>query len=522
MTQKYRKFSLLLTASLTALFSSFACLFIMLGSVTSEDRETYHQLLMSLEGETEAAQSSHSIHRRTGLRKDLFFFDKEKQRHLMVSGDYSELHLISEPAHTELIEKMQGVKCRFKQEQETSPSAEKLYDILFIEADRASFSYKTEQLAADQVKIERACTKGPLFDDTPVLMKTTMSGTAEKAWIAHQDKGSHMKAEQFQAVLAEENHTTSDPPIEISSKQALFEGEVLQLQGDVLIKYGEQYTLTGDHAMYQKAELAASPTNPYAGSIVLYASENKRCLAKDAAGNEVRAARMTLDTGTHQVVLYCPEGTFRTGMGSIETEKEMRIFLHNQEGKTALHRVEAEGKTSLTYQDEEKKLSHFLLCDGQVKIDHQKMEARLTSFPNEEKQIFFRNELGEIYADKALIKYRFVEDRVVPQQISLLGNVRIIHRLAAEGEQKQTMHAALADRLDHYPETGEMFLKAASQKRVILYDGQKNVEISAPEVKIVRNKETGKDTIQGIGDVRFKLTAEEFERLRQKCILEKN
>ena len=67
------------------------------------------------------------------------------------------------------------------------------------------------------------------------------------------------------------------------------------------------------------------------------------------------------------ITLRHPAGKLQTSLGTIETEKEMRIFLHRTEDRTELYKVETEGATTITFVDQEKQLSHSLFAMGRSK-----------------------------------------------------------------------------------------------------------------------------------------------------------
>lgn len=64
-----------------------------------------------------------------------------------------------------------------------------------------------------------------------------------------------------------------------------------------------------------------------------------------------------------------------------------------------------------------------------------------------------------------------------------------------------------------------MTLKGQGGNRVLLYDQAKDLQISAPGVLLKRDPITQKETIKGLGDVRFSLVKEEFSELRKKFSL---
>ncbi len=155
-----------------------------------------------------------------------------------------------------------------------------------------------------------------------------------------------------------------------------------------------------------------------------------------------------------------------------------------------------------------------LKCPGEIVVD--KKNYRITLIGNggsEERQIYFNDGMGRAFANLVVLEYN---EAMEPKKISLIGNVKIMNR---EGVLTQYI---LADRADHIFESLQTNFTADKGSRVILFDRPNNLQVSAPGLKITKNPETKKDSIQGMGDVRFKLVEEELEMIRKSFLLEKN
>lgn len=156
----------------------------------------------------------------------------------------------------------------------------------------------------------------------------------------------------------------------------------------------------------------------------------------------------------------------------------------------------------------------ILKCPGEIVVDKKNYRITLISETGDDgKQIFFNDGSGRAYANLVVLEYTEAMD---PKKISLIGNVKIMNR---EGVLTQYI---LTDRADYTFETLQTNFTADKGNRVILFDRPNNLQVSAPGLKITKNPETKKDTIQGIGDVRFQLIEEELEMLRKNFLLEKN
>ena len=70
---------------------------------------------------------------------------------------------------------------------------------------------------------------------------------------------------------------------------------------------------------------------------------------------------------------------------------------------------------------------------------------------------------------------------------------------------------ALADHVEYFPD--EELLVMTAKNRVLFYDEERGMELVAYEVRAKRD-EDGKESVQGVGDVRFLFEADELEKLR--------
>ena len=155
-----------------------------------------------------------------------------------------------------------------------------------------------------------------------------------------------------------------------------------------------------------------------------------------------------------------------------------------------------------------------LKCPGEIVVDKKNhLITLITPGTTPEKQIYYNDGMGRAYANIVVLEYT---EGMEPKKLSLIGNVKIMNR---EGVLTQYI---LADRADYLFESLQTNITADKGNRVILFDRPNNLHVSAPGIKITKNPETKKDSIQGIGDVRFQLVEEELELIRKSFLLEKN
>ncbi|NGX61658.1 MAG: hypothetical protein K940chlam9_01147 [Chlamydiae bacterium] len=152
---------------------------------------------------------------------------------------------------------------------------------------------------------------------------------------------------------------------------------------------------------------------------------------------------------------------------------------------------------------EEEGSSSYFTCE-RGKHDYKKQ-----IFEGEE--VSLEHPMGRISAHKALITFSQTKNSFYPTEIVLTGHVTLFRSLS---EPKEIRQYALADQLILHPKTEEVELIGTSQ-RVLFYDELEDVQISAPTIYASRNQETGKERIEGRGDVRLLFGKEERERFQK-------
>lgn len=339
----------------------------------------------------------------------------------------------------------------------------------------------------------------------------------------------------------------------------------IRADGDLSIHYNDRFNATADRALFQQSpEKLFASKDPLLGQILLSCySPERLCYVTSAEGDEIKSSEIFIDTTLHEWRFAFPKGTFKVaaggygpldfsadqlvwddsnsklilsgrvniaqqGIGNVQAEKEMRLILSAVKGKKTLRGIETKGETVLIYTDQETGLEHKLKSYGSLRIDHEKMEIKLQSPDNgsgsakEGHQVFFKDAQGEIYADKAFVKYAYRDQKIVPIRIVLQGHVKIINSLQeSEDDLTKINQYLLADRVDFIPETKQMIFKAAKDQRVLLFDKAHNLEVSAQGLKLIRDLATNKETVEGVGDVRFSFIDSEFDQLRRHFSFEK-
>lgn len=139
--------------------------------------------------------------------------------------------------------------------------------------------------------------------------------------------------------------------------------------------------------------------------------------------------------------------------------------------------------------------------------------VHLTSEFSGKPAIYYRDEVGEIIADKACVDYQKIEGNYKPVKITLLGKVQM-----KNSGKKETVffQYALADRVEYFPQEAVMILKSEENKRVLFFDPEKEIQLSAKTIRAQRDMDTGKDSVQGFGDVRCIFKQEELDKLKEQ------
>lgn len=294
----------------------------------------------------------------------------------------------------------------------------------------------------------------------------------------------HLASDDAELVLEK-----SEGKVEIIEQmnQVTFSTKELEKTGSVSDQ--QEFTATADHAVYTREKIPEP-----VGILVLTGHV-------EVKGNEI---------------------------GTIKAAHEVRVIHDLSAGQKTLRAIETDRDTILNFIYEKDGFSHTLSCYGPMRIDHRTMKTTFESpvSPNgaitEDKQVLFQDAKGEIRANQAIVEYGYVEKKLAPQKIILIGNVKISQQLSSgEDGAKPALQYILADRVDFVPLTKEMTFTATPGNRVLFFDKSNDFEVSAQSMKIVRDKATKKETIQGAGDVRFSLADHEFDQLRRRFSLEK-
>lgn len=332
----------------------------------------------------------------------------------------------------------------------------------------------------------------------------------------------------------------------------------------VTIDYNQEFMAAGDHLIYRRVFEKKSQEFVMPGTIDLTPKGvNGICQVANFSGDMIRAEKIAIHIPDQTVWFFSPKGAiYFTGKTNerhrldfsannlcwnhrenILTLKDHVVLYQSEMGKLlgnhiqicqdpkqsikTLKWIRSTGKTEMSYSDPINNDTHYLLCHGQIDIDAQLQVTTLQSPVikgkiGKEKQVFFRDKRGSVYADQVRIIYDWKQEQIFPKKIVLLDNVRIMNRMETDGGgiSGKPLQYALADRVEYDPVTKKMKLLANDQGRVLVYDRVNNVQVSAPAVHVERDCKTGKEKIQGIGDVRFSFADTEKDEIIKRFSLQ--
>ena len=349
-----------------------------------------------------------------------------------------------------------------------------------------------------------------------------------------------------------------ETPIEVAGKSFV---QQITAVGDVNVNYNHDFIASADQGLYERRSAAAENSRP-AGTITLRMDSSERfCKIINRNGDLIKAGVIKIDILTKELAFEKANGTIQgsregvktdqridfsadtllwdnandqitlqdnvqinqAGLGRLETDGEARIYQRSHAGKKQLSLLETAGKTVIVFQEPGKELEHTLTSYGVVAVDHIQLLTTMDSPKGprgkvrDEEQVSFLDDQGEIFADKAALYYALDGGKIVLSKVRLEGNVRLKDRQDGSGD---ILHYVIADFVDFIPEDKEMIFTAKAKRRVLFYDKMNNVQVSAPALKIKRDDVTQKESIKGIGDVRFSFIEQEYMQLRKRFKLD--
>ncbi len=329
----------------------------------------------------------------------------------------------------------------------------------------------------------------------------------------------------------------------------------IQIDGQVRVNYNQDYLIQADKAFYQHNLLETK--NLKAGTLLLSGNPGAFCETSNLLGDQILAKTITIDTKNQLFDLTEPHGilanrnrnqeqklkfladlmswdnkelmltlTGHVDVGDnnnlhLKTDHQLIITHRLVNGKKEIRTIECPQETEMTYFDA--KELHKVTCHGALLIDQENSQIRMHSPKDEQghvlttRQVLFDDLMGEMCADQVQMIYEKHDQQFQPKQINLIGNVQIFNRFNGHvQESSSVLQYALADELEYLPESQDMLLTGKNGNRVLFFDKINSLQMSAPALKIHFDKTTHKESVQGIGDVRFTFIEREFNQLKER------
>lgn len=520
-----------------------------------------------------------SSQRRTGLRKELYFEKGDKRFCYQICSEIADLSFERQKSAFKVIENLTNMRGYLQQEllfQLGNP----VQQVLVMDADKASYDYQEELLIAEGVFIKHVLlpthalpTDSFGSELTPLQVDYTASAAQMRVKLLDDLSLNAKKALLTIFKGAQDVQMESDQmDFKFAEKSKTPELSEVLAQGHVVINYSD-YSAYCDKATFTPITpiIDGKDSSSLQGLITLYSSATERCKLVSKTLDSIDSKEIRIDTLKEEITMQDPKGDLAqknlgpTNLGqegknlplkfsagsllwddphhTITLLKDVRINQGDdfkltakdqltitrklEQGKWELKTFDTAGAVMLTCKAPgEKKSINSLKTQGPLRLNHEKMEARAFGVIDEEgkvhedAQVLFRDDRGDIYADRALVKYGYVDGQYVTKKIVMLGNVRIINQplSSSEGTMPVFQHL-LAERVEYYPETNELAMMSSGGKRVLFYDQTNNLQVSAPSLKVARDRSTKKDAITGQGDVRFRFIETEFDEIRRKFLL---
>lgn len=293
-------------------------------------------------------------------------------------------------------------------------------------------------------------------------------------------------------------------------------------KGEVEAIYDHGWELSADRATYH-----SGPDK----RLVVDADQQDGCIVTTPYNDNLIAKRIESILADNLVTFYELSGELRDGQTTLQADeatwnhhtsiltcsKETQIqnpkhgFLHAngdlqvtfQTGDTGLALATAQHQGALTIHGTDKQL----VCQGNCLIEHQNKQITLTA--DEDTPIRYKDATGQLDALKLFVWYDWHNQNFAPTKLVAEKQVRL--QRSNEGSHQ----LALADELIYLPDQEKITLTSHSPNRVLYYDPSRQMTASAKGVDISRDARTRKMTLQGKGDVQFKLMEAELQAMKQ-------
>ncbi len=398
---------------------------------------------------------------------------------------------------------------------------------LYLEG-QITIGLPTGKLLADKAVIHPQTYQGDLSGNLSLLMNSGGLLQADHCHV-NQTEGTATFTASDQVSYYEPNFEAKKPLTLTCQKLTVQAPDLNQAgisqivaKGEVEAIYDESWELSADRAIYLNgSERRLSVDGDLQGGCTITSPNNDHLTAK----------RIESTLSDHRVTFYELKGELRDGLtmvdadeaswdpltsvltcrqnthlrndrhGNLQADGELKLKLQKEDGTLALATAHHLG--SLNIQGTDKELS----CQGESILDHQNRQISLNA--DETGAITCVDTVGQLAARKLSIWYDWANQHFTTTKLRAEDEVQL------QRSQEGATQLTLADTMEYLPDQDKVTLRAYPTKRVLYYDPSRQMTASAKGVDIVRDPLTRKVSLQGKGDVQFKLMEAELQAMRQ-------
>lgn len=311
----------------------------------------------------------------------------------------------------------------------------------------------------------------------------------------------------------------------------------VQAEKDITITLENGFVAHSDYAFIEKRG------NSKEQELTLSKTEGGRCEILNDQGDRIFAEKIFIYRPSGTIVFQKANGilkdiAFQTNTlffdpnknritleGEAYLVKDEAMQLHSQKidilrnkknEKEEILQIQSHGLSNIVFADKKKENTSTVVCYGAILIDNEIGKAELSSPKNngiveQGKQICLEDARGKIFADSIEILYEKRHEKFKPVKFTLEGDVHLVN---CPENVENGLQYVLAEKAEYFPDkSNEMILYGSRKNRVLFYAEQNQLQVSAESLRLWRDGKTSKESIQGIGDVRFTFVSNEFSQL---------
>jgi hypothetical protein len=472
---------------------------------------------------------------RQGLSREISYTNGPERLKVFFTANEAELAYEGVGNDLEIIEHLKEVKSWVQEKVFTSENAPRQL-VRYLEADRAFYRNAKRFICAENVQIQGYNLPGnQLTPFNSEAMNIDSSLTAQFLKINLLENTAKLEGGVSLLQKPNEKFPSSFTLSAERVSTQVMKTQTIFLEEDVKINYDNKWNVKADYGFYEceadrakiilwsetslceahsllnKTRIRAKSIETYPKKRIIEFLKPQGIISLKEEGNQAQelefsSAVLTWKEENEECILNNDVTVVLPNKNILlTTDKELRI----KKGKQGIREIRSKGNTLLNCKNKDR--GFIISCIGEVLVNDDQQLVQMQS-ANVSEQLLFRDDMGKVYADRAELEYQMIDQKMVPLKIVFLGNVLVLNR------EPPLQQRALADQLTFFFPTHELILAANSKKRVLFYDQTNNLEMSARGVKVTRCKDTKKDSIQGVGDVRFKFDEQEFAQLKPNLL----